>query len=284
VHVAAKNSILHLELDGVIMDGRKFLKSLLKYSKNDKIKAIVISVNSPGGVVGPSQEIYDELRHVREDLKKPVVVYSGGLMASGAYYVAVAADKIIVEPGVMMGSIGVIMEFINMEKLYDWAKIHRYTINTGKYKDSGAEFRPMREDERALFQDLVNDVWGQFKAAVAEGRGLKPEFVNQYADGRVFTGSQGVKLGFADDFGTLEDAYDVAADLAGLGDDYEVFEPPKHRNSVLDYFAQGDDDEADSLSHVLGMGRKSGMAAMAERVLPLGLANRPLYLMPGAFE
>ncbi len=276
--VTAKNSILHLELDGVILDGKKFLKQLIKYRKNDKIKAIVISVNSPGGVVGPSQEIYEEIRRVREDYKKPVVVHSTGLMASGAYYAAVAADKIIVNQGTMMGSIGVIMEFMNMEKLYDWAKVKRYSINTGKYKDSGAEYRPMREDERVLFQSLVNDVWEQFKDAVAQGRNLKPEFVNQYADGRVFTGVQGVKLGFADDFGTLEDAYDVAADLAGLGDDYEIFDPPKHKSGILDFLSQAEDEES-SVSHL-----EKGINSITNHLLQTQLANRPLYLMPGALN
>jgi protease-4 len=280
VKVTAKNSILHLELEGVILDGKKFIKQLVKYRKNDKIKAIVISINSPGGVVGPSQEIYEEIKRVREDYKKPVVVYSAGLMASGAFYAAVAADKIIVAPGTMMGSIGVIMEFMNMEKLYDWAKVKRYSINTGKFKDSGAEYRPMREDERALFQNLVNDVWVQFKDAVAEGRGLKPEFVNQYADGRVFTGTQGVKLGFADDFGTLEDAYDVAADLANLDDDYEVFEPPKHKAGIMDFLSQaGGGDDEDSISHL-----EKGFGAITNRLFQTQLANRPLYLMPGALD
>ena len=277
VKVTAKNSILHLELDGVILDGKKFLKSLLKYRKNDKIKAIVISINSPGGVVGPSQEIFEEIKRAREDFKKPVVVHSAGLMASGAFYAAVAADKIIVAPGTLMGSIGVIMEFMNMEKLYDWAKVKRYSITTGKFKDSGAEYRAMRDDERALFQTMINEVWEQFKDAVAQGRGLKKEFVNQYADGRVFTGAQGVKLGFADDLGTLEDAYDVAADLANL-DDYEVFEPPKHKPGILDLLGQAEDEEgADSAI-------EKSVNAVTNKLLHTQLSNRPLYLMPGAME
>jgi protease-4 len=139
-------------------------------------------------------------------------------MASGAYYSAVGADKIVVAPGAMVGSIGVIMEFANLEKLYDWAKISRFTINTGKYKDSGAEYRSMRDDEKELFQNMINEVWGQFKAAVAEGRNLKPEEVEPYADGRVFTGDFAVKNGFADEVGTVGRAYELAADLAGIKD------------------------------------------------------------------
>ena len=279
----SKNSILHMNLDGVIVDSRRFTKGLLKYAKNDHIKAVVLSINSPGGVVGPSQEIYDEIRYVSEELGKPVVAYSAGLMASGAFYAAVAADKIIVEPGVMMGSIGVIMEFLNLEKLYDWAKVKRYTINTGKYKDSGSEYRGMRDDERTLFQNLVNDVWDQFKKAVAAGRHLAPEFVNQYADGRVFTGAQGVALGFADDTGTLEDAYSVAAELAGLGENYEIFEEPRQRPSLIDFISGGsDDDEGESIFkkslHSLGLG------GVTDNLLRTKLSNRPLFLLPGYSE
>lgn len=264
--------ILHLELKGVILDGKKLLKPLIKYREDKSIKAIVIEINSPGGVVGPSQEIYEEIKRAREEFKKPVVAVSTGVMASGAYYAAVAADKIMVAPGTMMGSIGVIMEFTNLEKLYDWAKISRFSINTGKYKDSGAEYRPMRDDEKALFQELVNDVYEQFVEAVAEGRNLKPEVVKTYADGRVFTGRFGVEQGFADEQGTLEDAYALAADLAGL-DDYDVWEPPKTRPSIFD-FIRGDEDE-----------EASTKALVKELLSPLmrsELVGKPLYLMPGA--
>jgi protease-4 len=281
--ITSKNSILKLELEGVIIDGKKFIKQLKKYREDDKIKAVVVEVNSPGGVVGPSQEIYQEILDTREVYKKPVVMVSTGLMASGAYYAAVAADKVIVAPGAMLGSIGVIMEFINLEKLYDWAKVSRYTIKTGKYKDSGAEYRAMRPDEKDLFQDLINDVFNQFKEAVAKGRNLKPDFVSQYADGRVFTGAQGVKLGFADEVGTVEDAYDIAADLAGL-DDYEIFDIPKRRPGLLDIL-QGPEDEASAHSffQVPRGGFESAIEGAFRKIFHSELANRPLYLMPGSW-
>ena len=277
--VTAKNSILHMDLEGVIMDGRKFIKTLDKYRKDDHIKAVVIEINSPGGVVGPSQELYQEIKRVREEFKKPVVVVSTSMMASGAFYAAVAADKIIVAPGTMMGSIGVIMEFTNLEKLYDWAKVSRYSITTGKFKDSGAEYRPMRDDERALFQDLINDVYEQFKTAVAEGRNLKPDFVSQYADGRVFTGAQGVKLGFADQVGTREDAYNKAAELAGLGDNYEIFDPPKKRPGLLEMITGGGEDE-DAVTK-LSKNFRGELAGVVDHLLKTKFNNQPLYLMPG---
>lgn len=273
--VKAKNSILHLELNGIILDSKKFLKHLVKYRKDDHIKAVVIEINSPGGVVGPSQEIYEEISRIREEFKKPVVIVSSGLLASGAYYAAVAGDKILVQPGTMVGSIGVIMEFVNLEKLYDWAKVGRYSITTGKYKDSGAEYRAMREDEKALFQDMINDVWGQFKDAVADGRNLEMDQVEKYADGRVITGSQAVQLGFADGFGTLEDAYETAADLANL-DDYEVFDPPKRKPNLFELFAADEDD-------MHGQWGKQVEGVM-NKVFRTELANKPLFLMPGAIQ
>lgn len=271
-------SILHLQLNGVIMDGKKLLKPLLKYREDNSIKAIVIEINSPGGVVGPSQEIYEEIRRAREEFKKPVVAVSTSVMASGAYYAAVGADKIMVAPGTMVGSIGVIMEFTNLEKLYDWAKVSRFSISTGKYKDSGAEYRPMRDDERALFQDMINDVYEQFVEAVAEGREMKPEAVKEYADGRVFTGRKAVELGFADDVGTLEDAFDLAAELSGLGDDYEVFEPPKVRPGLWDLLQGGEDDATTMMPWKTADAK---VDAALNSLLRLELANKPLLLMPG---
>jgi protease-4 len=261
-------SILHLKLEGVIMDGGRFLKGLKKYREDKSIKAIVIEINSPGGVVGPSQEIFQEIKRTREEFKKPVVAVSPGLMASGAYYAAVAADKIVVAPGALVGSIGVIMEFANLERLYDWAKINRYTITTGKYKDSGAEYRPMRDDERELFQTMINEVWEQFKDAVAEGRNLKKADVEPYADGRVMTGASAVKAGLVDNVGTVDDAFKLAADLAGI-EDYEIFEMPKKRPSLFDML----ESEEDASVQVA--------EKMINKVMKADLVNQPLFLMPG---
>lgn len=279
--VTKQAAILKLELNGVIMDGKKILKPLLKYREEDFIKAIVVEVNSPGGVVGPSQEIYQELRRVRDELKKPVVIVSNGLMASGAYYAAVAADKIVVQPGTLVGSIGVIMQFTNLQKLYDWAKISRFSITTGKYKDSGAEYRPMREDERHLFQNMIDDVWNQFVTAVAEGRNLKPELVKQYADGRVMTGQQAKELGFVDEIGTVHDAYDLAATLAKQDpDEIEIFEPPKRGLHWLD-FVMRDEDEDVGVDGKITVDQIVDRAI--DRVVGAQLINRPLFLMPGTF-
>ncbi|MBY0555306.1 signal peptide peptidase SppA [bacterium] len=286
----SNNEILHLEINGVIMNGKKFLGQLKKYVKDDSVKAIVIDINSPGGAVGPSQEIYYEIMRAKQETKKPVVCVSTGLMASGGYYSALACDKIVVAPGAMIGSIGVIMEFANLEKLYDWAKIQRYTITSGKFKDSGSEYRPMRDDERALFQDMINEVYEQFRSTVASARNLKLDVVSQYADGRVMTGAKAVELKFADAVGTFEDATKMAARMAKLGDDYKMFKPKKPKMDFFDLLTMNEEeDDLNSLSEVTAiLGNKvtasSVAGEVAHKFLKTKYMNQPMYLMPGYWE
>lgn len=280
VKVVKKNSIMHLKLDGIILDSGRFLKTLKKYREDKEIKAFVLEINSPGGVVGPSQEIFEELKRTRTEFEKPVVAVSTNLIASGAYYAAMGTDKLIVAKGALVGSIGVIMEFANLERLYDWAKISRYSINTGKYKDSGSEYRPMRDDERELFQSMIDEVWLQFKEAVAEGRNMRLDQVEPYADGRVMTGASAVKLGLADEVGTLDHAFDVAAKLAKV-DDYNIFETPKKRRGFFDFMEDfSSDPEQDSLFKAF---QKQILISIFGHQLAPELKNRPLFLMPGSW-
>lgn len=265
-----ESSILLMKLEGVILDPTDFLEDLRKYAKEDDIKGVLVVVNSPGGVVGPSQELYQELKRVREELKKPVVVSASSIAASGAYYMAVAADQIFTNPGTLMGSIGVIMEFANLERLYDWAKIERYVVKTGVYKDSGAEYRPMREDEKQLFQSMADEVLTQFVRAIAEGRKMREDEVRPLADGRVFTGETAVKLNLADKIGTYEDARRAIGQLAGLGQDPEMFEPPPKRPSLSDF-----------LGEMRGIEPAQSAAQMAAHVLKAKLWGQPLFLLPG---
>lgn len=288
----SRNEVLSLEINGVIMNGKKFLQALKKYSKDETVKAIVIDVNSPGGAVGPSQEIYYEILRAKKETKKPIVCVSTGLMASGGYYAALACDKIVVAPGAMVGSIGVIMEFANLERLYDWAKIQRYTITSGKFKDSGSEYRPMREDERALFQEMITEVYDQFRGTVAKARNLSLEAVTQYADGRVMTGAKAVEIKFADAEGTYEDAVKMVARMAGLKEgDYKIFKPKKEKLSFWDLmeFGESDEDDLNSLSGVKSFwGAKvtsEGVAKeLVKSVLKTKYLNQPLFLMPGYWE
>ncbi len=277
----AKNSILQMELSGVIMNGKRFIKNLHKYKKDKNIKAIVININSPGGSVGPSQEIYTEIKRAREETKKPIICVTTGIMASGAYYSAVACDKIVVASGALVGSIGVIMEFANLEKLYDWAKIKRFTITSGKFKDSGNEFRPMRVDEQALFQSMITEVYQQFRTTVKDARKLTDKVMDEYADGRVFTGTTAVKLGFADQEGTFEDAVALAASEAKLGTDFELIEIPKRKKSIFDFGDSGEDDPVNSVAKIKGLFANQAIGASVEKVLRMKYLNQPMMIMPG---
>ena len=269
--IVEKPAILALDLDGIIVDTRDIVESLRKYRTEGRIKGVLLRINSPGGVVGPSQELWAELKRTREEFKKPVVAFCSAVAASGAYYAAVGADKIVTTPGCLIGSIGALMEFVNLGKLYDWAKIDRYAITTGKFKDAGAEYQPLTGEQRAVFQDLLNDVLAQFKAAIVEGRHMKPEFLDQYADGRVFTGSQAVKWGFADSVGTWDDARRTLGQMAGLGDDPQAFKVKK-RSKLLGFLEEALSFETSKFSAVL------------EQVLQSELSARPLLLLPGAIQ
>lgn len=278
------NSLLALDVKGVIFDSEKFLKKLKKYKDEKEIKGILLRITSPGGAVGPSEEIYRALMQFKEKTKKPIVVYAPSLDASGGYYISMAGDKIVVTRGCLIGSVGVIMEFANLEKLYDWAKVSRFTIISGKFKDSGSEYRSMREDEKQYFQNLVNDAYGQFRETVKAGRKLSDEVLNQYTDGRIFSGSQAVSLGFADLVGTQDDALQELAKLAGLKEgDYELFEPPKKQPSIIERIMQGDDEEEAWDSKF----QNKGIEALGKKVshlLRAHMLNRPLFLMPGVWE
>lgn len=287
-----KNEILHLEINGVIMNGKKFLSNLKKYADEDAVKAIVIEINSPGGAVGPSQELFMEIKRAKEENNKPVICVSTGLIASGGYYAAMACDVLMVAPGTMIGSIGVIMEFANLEDLYSWAKVKRYTITSGKFKDSGSEYRAMRDDERKLFQDMIDEVYSQFRNTVAESRKLDVSFVSQYADGRVMTGAKAVELKFADSIGTFEDAIRLAADKVGLKkDEYHVLRPGKGRPSFWSFIA--DNNEEDDLNSItksdLQAAVKGQLAGQSveqalKSVFKLKTINQPMMIMPGFWE
>lgn len=271
----SQEAILSLELKGVLIDKSKFLKHLRDYSQMPKIKGVLIRLDSPGGSVALSQEIYQEFKRIREDLKKPVVVSVGSTMASGALYLAVAASHILVQSGTLVGSIGVIFPLVNMERLYEWAKIEPYSIKTGEFKDSGTRFRPMTAKERVLFQDLVNELLGQFKSAIIEGRKMRPEDLEPYMDARVFTGEAAVSAGFADAVGTFSDAIEVVGELSGLGLKPKLFTP---QPSYLELFSQGFGSalKHKSMSSVL-LEAQSFLSA-----LPFYSSVRPMYIFPPA--
>jgi protease-4 len=212
LRAAAGGRVAVLELKGVILDSKKTLTRLDRLAENEGIAAVVLRLNSPGGSVAPSQEIYEAVKA----FPKPLVVSMGAVAASGAYYIATGAKKVYANPGTLTGSIGVIMEFLNLEKLYEWAKVDRYSVKTGPFKDIGAEYRKMSDAEKALLQNLVGDILSQFREAVVQGRGLDPQVVERLSDGRIFSGRQAYQAGLVDALGTLQDAIQEAATLAGI--------------------------------------------------------------------
>ncbi len=230
-----------VELKGAIMESRKTVAQLRAFEEDSTIKAVVLRLDSPGGAVSPSQEIYE----VVKGYKKPLVVSMAQLAASGAFYIACGAKKVYANPGTITGSIGVIMQFINLEKLYEWAKVKRYSITTGKYKDGGADYRDMRPDERELMQGMIDDVLSQFKKAVQEGRKLTAAQVTAVADGRIFSGAQAKQMKLVDELGTLEDAIKAAGEMAKIkGKPRVVYPDRRQRAKWLDLLMDGDDDES----------------------------------------
>ena len=221
-----------VELEGVILDVDDLIKDLKGYRDNPQVRAVVIRINSPGGVVGPSQELHDALRRLRQG-GKPVVASLGAVAASGGYYVAVAADRIYANPGTLTGSIGVIMQMANFEQLMKKVGVDYVVVKAGHFKDVGNPGRPMTPEERRVLQALLDDVHAQFIGAVAEGRKLDRAQVTQFADGRIFSGAQAKALQMIDEIGGLEDAVNGAAQLAGIRVPPKVI-PPRRRISIFD--------------------------------------------------
>ena len=232
--IGKSDSIGVIKIEGLIYDSEPVLKALQKFKELDHIKAILVRIDSPGGVVGASQEIYSELKKMRGS--KKVVASLGSLGASGAYYIACGAEKIVANPGTLTGSIGVIMEFANLQKLYQWAKLDHTVIKSGKYKDVGSPFRPMNTDEKEFLNNLVKNVHEQFKGVVLAERKIAPSHVETVADGRVFTGEEAKQLGLVDRLGNFQDAVDLAKELAEIKGKPELVYPPKEKTPLWKYF------------------------------------------------
>ena len=220
-----------IRIEGVITDSRETTEELKEYVKNPSIKAIVLRVDSPGGAVAPSQEIYEEVR--KAVAKKKVLVSMGSVAASGGYYIASPATRIIANPGTLTGSIGVIMEIPNIEGLMNKLGIKTEVVKSGKHKDIASIFRGIGKEEREILQGVLDNVHTQFIKAVAEGRKMLPSDVEKIADGRVFTGEQALKAGLIDELGNLEDAVQTAAKLSGIKGE-PVIVSKKERFSLID--------------------------------------------------
>ncbi len=203
-----------IRIEGPIFDSKDAIDTLKDYVKDLSVKAIVLRVDSPGGAVAPSQEIYEEVR--KAVAKKTIVVSMGSVAASGGYYISAPATRIIANPGTLTGSIGVIMEIPNMEGLMSKIGVKSEVIKSGKHKDIASVFRGIGKEEREILQDVLDNVHNQFITAVSEGRKMLRDDVQRIADGRIYTGEQALKIGLVDELGNLEDAVKAAAKLSGI--------------------------------------------------------------------
>jgi protease-4 len=220
--IVAGDKVALVRIEGPIIDSKNFVDEIKEYAEDSSVKAIVLRVDSPGGAVAPSQEIYAEVK--RAVSNKEVVASMGTVAASGGYYVSAPSTKIVANPGTITGSIGVIMEIPNFEGLLDKVGIKTTVIKSGKYKDMASAMRELTPEERRLLQGVMDDVHEQFIQAVAEGRGMTFEDVAKLSDGRIFSGKRAKELGLVDELGSLEDAVDLTAKLAGIEGEPEIVE------------------------------------------------------------
>jgi len=228
-----KEKVGVVEISGVIADSRRVSEALKEFREDEAIKAIVLRIDSPGGGVGPSQEIFREIRKTVE--KKKVVASMGSIAASGGYYIAAGADAIFANPGTITGSIGVIMGFTNFKTLFEKIGLVPVVIKSGEYKDTGSPVREMTDTEKRMLQDFVTRIHHQFIRDVALGRKLDESKVQAVADGRIFSGEEAVSLGLADRLGNLEDAVDWAARLGGIQGEVSTVYAEKKRFSLMEY-------------------------------------------------
>jgi protease-4 len=245
VYIAAKNNertqfagfgdkIAVVEIEGVIIEPRSVVKDLKRYAKDDSIKAIILHINTPGGGAAASQEIYDEVKRIRQSKKKPVVASIETLGASGGYYVAVATNKIYANPASIVGSIGVITQWYNYAELLRWLKMKDVTFKAGELKDAGNPAREVTPAEKAYIQGLIDDMHVQFIEAVAEGRSMRATDIKPLADGRVWTGSQALGMKMVDQLGDFETALKETAKQVGISGEPTVVRPEKEERTLLD--------------------------------------------------
>lgn len=227
-----------VELYGEIADSRDFVEQIKKWTEDDGVPAIVIDIDSPGGAVAPSQEMYDQVMKARQS-GKIVIASTRSVCASGAYMVACAADKIVANPGTLTGSIGVILKFPTAQKLFDKLGIRWETVKSGELKDVGDWARPMTPEEERMLKAVIDDTYEQFVETVAEGRDRPKEEIYPLADGSVFTGRQAYNMGLIDTLGTFEDAVNIAGELAGIGPNPDIVKEKRKKPGVWDLLYGG---------------------------------------------
>jgi protease IV len=223
-----------VDLEGVILDPREVVPQLKKFGDDDSIKAIILHVNSPGGGVAASEEIYRAVRRIRDGKKKRIVASISTVGASGAYYVSCGANKIYADNGSVVGSIGVIAQWVNYGDLLRWAKLKPETLTVGEFKDTGDPTRDMTPAERAYMQSLIDNMYGQFVRAVADGRHAKFDDIKAIANGRVWTGEEALSLKLIDQIGDFQTAVEDTAKTVGIKGEPTLVHPEKERKTLAD--------------------------------------------------
>ncbi|RKZ02125.1 MAG: signal peptide peptidase SppA [Candidatus Hydrothermota bacterium] len=223
----------YVKIEGAIADPQPIVAWLEQLREDDDVAAVIVRINSPGGSVAAAYEILNALKRIQAR-GKPVVVSMGNVAASGGYYIACHADKIVATPGTLTGSIGVIMELPDVSELMDKVGIRVNVIKSSNYKDIGSPFRPMNPDERRLLKDIVDEVYNDFVDLVAEGRNLPRDSVEKIADGRILTGKQAYEYGLVDTLGDFLTAYNIAKSLANLRGKPPLKRPKRRRVTLLD--------------------------------------------------
>ncbi|HQI23257.1 MAG TPA: signal peptide peptidase SppA [Smithella sp.] len=232
-----KNKIGVVPVEGMIADSLEIVEQLDKFGKDRSITAVVLRVDSPGGGVAASQEIYDAILELKKT--KKVVVSMGSIAASGGLLIACAADKIVANPGTITGSISAIMQFANFEELLKKVGVKSAVVKSGEYKDIGSPLRDMTPEEKVIVQDLVDDIYNQFVDVIVKERKLSREKVIEIADGRVFSGRKAKELGLVDYLGDMSSAAKLADKLAGGNGEFDLVYPSKKRASIFDYVLEG---------------------------------------------
>lgn len=223
-----------IPIEGAILDSQAITEQLRRFKKDKGIKAIILRINSPGGAVGPTQEIYREVQRTMET--KNVVASLGGVAASGGYYIAAAAKQIVANPGTITGSIGVIMEFVRFDELLNKIGIKLEVQKSGEFKDIGSPHRELTARDKELISALIADIQKQFVEAVASGRNLSLEKTRDIADGRIFSGAQAKELGLVDVLGNFQDAVELAKNMATIRGDVTLVYPKKSKFDLWDLF------------------------------------------------
>ncbi|HEX7190755.1 MAG TPA: signal peptide peptidase SppA [Thermoanaerobaculia bacterium] len=242
-----------IPIEGEILDARDTVEALHRYADNSMVRAIVMRINSPGGAIAPSQEIYEAIRSVRASSGKPVVASLDSVAASGGFYIAAACDQIVANPGSITGSIGVILQWMETKDLIEWAKMKPQTITAGSMKDIGSPYRDMTDSERAYLQGVVAQLHSQFIRAVAAGRKgkMSEADVTKIADGRIFTGEQALSLKLVDSLGNLDDAVRTAAKLGGVHGKPATIYPRRRKPTLFDVLAGSGTESRSPIEQIL---------------------------------